>query len=441
MSEEGATVVVGAGVAGLTLAERLLANGAAGPGGLVVLEREQAPGGLARTFERDGFHFDIGPHRFHTSDPTVERYLLHVLGDDYVSIPRSSSVYMAGKYRDWPLNLSSVMGLPVGLLLRSVPDLFRSGRRSGETPESFADHIVARYGRNLYDYFFSGYTRKFTGMEAELLHVDWAAAGVNRAVIDRKVRADSLASLLRGLLLPSPVRTTFYYPSSGGIQTFCDRQAAMIESRGGEVRLGEPATGVETAAGRVEAVLTGSGRIPAARVYWSAPISLILPSAGFRFMSTVLCNIALARPQGNEYQWCYFGQEDILFSRLTVPPNFRRDTAPEGADSLVAEITVRADSPAWREPESMRERLLDDLERVGAVSREDVLFVDWRRVPETYPLYDLGYRERLAAVETPRGLHLLGRCGSFWYNNMDHSIGQGIAMASGERFQRDFWKG
>jgi len=431
------TVVVGAGVAGLTLAERLLNadNGA----DVIVLEREDAPGGLARTFEYDGFHFDIGPHRFYTSDIDVERYLLEILGEEHITITRASSVYMEGKYRNWPLTLAAVLGLPVPVLLRSLADMFR--RKQSIESANFADHIVARYGINLYEYFFRGYTRKFTGMEAEKLHLDWAAAGVNRAVIDKKVKADSLFSLVKGVLLPKPAATSFYYTSTGGIQTFCEMQRTRIEAMGGEVRLCAPAKGIETRDGRVTGVQLEDGTfIEADIVHWSAPVSILFPEAGFRFMNTLIFNIGLARRSGNDYQWCYFGQEDILFSRLTVPRSFREDTVPEGRDSLVVEITAADGSTEWNDPSSIMDRLLDDLERVDALRREDILFVDWKRVPETYPLYDLEYRERMAGITLPEGLHLLGRCGSFWYNNMDHSIGQALAAARGEDYRKEFWE-
>ena len=98
------------------------------------------------------------------------------------------------------------------------------------------------------------------------------------------------------------------------------------------------------------------------------------------------------------------------------------------------------DSELWRNPDSCRERLLSDLEKVHALNRDDIIYLDWQRIPETYPLYDLEYRNRLSRLDLPEGLELLGRCGSFWYNNMDHSIGQALAIAGGERFEKDFWK-
>ena len=64
---DGPVVIVGAGVSGLSLAQFLAEAGVE----VVVVERLQEPGGLARSFRYEGFVFDVGPHRFHTSNPHV----------------------------------------------------------------------------------------------------------------------------------------------------------------------------------------------------------------------------------------------------------------------------------------------------------------------------------------------------------------------------------
>lgn len=431
------TVIVGAGISGLTLAERILSSGNGEE--VTVLEREDAPGGLARSFNIDGFHFDIGPHRFHTFNKDVDSYLLEILADCFISISRKSSVYMAGKYRNWPLTLTSVLNLPFPLLWKSFLDLFY--KPDIPAIESFADFIRSRYGDNLYNFFFSGYTRKFTGIDAESLHVDWAQAGVNRAVIDKHVKSDSLFSLAKGLLLPKPVATQFYYPSKGGIQTFCDLQCRRIEETGGSIRYSTAVAGITSNNGAVSTVeLKGGETIPADRVFWTAPITILYPETNLSFLNTLTANVALSSEiSSNDYQWCYFGQEDLIFSRLTVPRNFREDCVPSGRDSVIAEITCNSDSEFWKNPESIRDRLINDLESVGAIKRDDVIFIDWQRIPETYPVYTLDYKEKLSSVNVPRNLFLTGRSGSFWYNNMDHSIAQALSIVLGSDFKQDFW--
>ncbi len=427
-------VIVGAGVAGLTLADRLAASG----GRVLVLERENSPGGLARSFQIDGFIFDIGPHRFHTSDSAVEGFVLDVLAGSYEVIPRASSVYLGGRYHSWPLSLPGLAKLPPGMLIGSIPDLLFRRRRGDAT--SFADHIVSRYGRNLFSFFFEGYTSKFTGLPAASLHVDWAAAGVDRAVIDRRVKADSLNALLRGMLFPRPVSTTFIYPSRGGIADFSHRLVKRVEAAGGTVRTAAEVDGLLLEGARMAGVRLSTGEeIEAERVYWSAPITRLSPGSGLSFINTILVCVALRRPAAGDYQWCYFGEQDISFSRTSIPARFSASTVPAGAGSIIAEITCSNLDDEWSEPESLVPRVLEDLERVGAARQGDVLFTRALRVPESYPLYTLDYRERLDSIVLPDGVIPIGRCGTFWYNNMDHSISQALARAGGRDVPREFW--
>jgi hypothetical protein len=55
------------------------------------------------------------------------------------------------------------------------------------------------------------------------------------------------------------------------------------------------------------------------------------------------------------------------------------------------------------------------------------------KVPFTYPIYKLNYlgelSRNLKALARFHNLLPAGRCGRFWYNNMDHSIGQGLTTA------------
>jgi len=65
---DGEVVIIGAGPAGLTAAYELLKAGI----NSTVVEKDSVVGGLARTVNYKGYHFDIGGHRFFTKVKVVD---------------------------------------------------------------------------------------------------------------------------------------------------------------------------------------------------------------------------------------------------------------------------------------------------------------------------------------------------------------------------------
>lgn len=63
-------VILGAGFAGLTVGFELAKSGI----DVLVLEKENIPGGLAKTTRFDDYYLDSGPHLFHTSNRDISAY-------------------------------------------------------------------------------------------------------------------------------------------------------------------------------------------------------------------------------------------------------------------------------------------------------------------------------------------------------------------------------
>lgn len=445
-----ATVIVGAGVAGLTIANQLSARGH----DVTVLEKHAVVGGLGRTWHYGDFHFDVGPHRFHTENPRVAAFIREILQEDAIEIPRRSGARMFGRFHEWPLTPGILLSLPFSLMLRSTKDLLFKERLPGE---SFEADVVNKYGRGLYDVFFAPYTLKFLGYPASQLHRDWARAGVNRAVIDKRAQSDTLWSLLRNTLMPKPVHTMFLYPPHG-VGRFSDRIVETLTARGARVRVGAAVTGVEAHGAQVRAVRVGDERIACDHLVWTAPMTeltahLGVPAPDLEYLSTIFYNVEVNAPDKFEYQWIYYGGDEI-FSRVSLPGAFAKTTVPPGQSGLCVEVTCREGDERWQAPERLTEAVVADLVRTGTLdAREQVQRVHIERVPFTYPIYKLNYLDELTrtlrALGRWRNLLVAGRTGRFWYNNMDHSIGQGLTMADrilkGEALgeidtaDRDFW--
>ncbi len=429
MNSRRSITIVGAGVAGLTIGYQLRQHY-----DVTVIERNDAVGGLGKTWHYGDFHFDVGPHRFHTENPKVAQFIRDILQEEAIEIQRKSGARMFGKFHEWPLRPTVLLAMPIATMLRASKDLVFKEHLEGE---SFEADVVNKYGRTLYNIFFKPYTEKFLFYSPSELHRDWARAGVNRAVIDKRASADSLWNLLKTTFLPKPVETTFLYPPTG-VGRFSDRLTAGIRASQGSVRVGQAVTGIETSGNRIVAIHVGSERVPVQNLVWTGPLTNInqllgIKSVDLEYLSTIFYNFELRKPDKLDFQWTYFGGDEI-FSRVTTPSAFAKTTLPPGKGALCVEMTCREGDARWQNPATYTDAIVKDLVRTQTIdAAADVERVHIECVPNTYPIYKLNYlselKKNLAELGRFSNLLLAGRSGRFWYNNMDHSIGQGLTMS------------
>ena len=144
------------------------------------------------------------------------------------------------------------------------------------------------------------------------------------------------------------------------------------------------------------------------------------------YLGLLTYNVCVESDVPRQYQWCYYGASDLLINRVSIPRFFSESTVPKGYTGLCAEVTCMEGDERWLHAERLSDWVVDDLIKVGMIKhRRDVHDVLVVRTPESYPIYknythDLERaRKTLAQYDN---LHLAGRTGMFWYNNMDHSI-------------------
>src|SRR5271167_3346033 len=101
----GPFVIVGGGPCGLAAAWHLARAGQRP----IVLEREPLVGGLCATHERDGWRFDLGGHRFVSSDAELSRWVKSLLGDQLLEAQRRSVVLHEGRRFRYPLEAADLV--------------------------------------------------------------------------------------------------------------------------------------------------------------------------------------------------------------------------------------------------------------------------------------------------------------------------------------------
>jgi protoporphyrinogen oxidase len=432
-------VIVGAGIAGLTLANQLIE----GKKSVLIIERNKKVGGLARSFayryKGHKYIFDIGPKRFHTYDKTVLKFILAVLKKEYLYTGRKSAVHLFNRYFNWPVTTKDINKLPLRVQFLIVFDLLKKiiNPTSKNEHNRFDIYIQSKYGNTLYNHFFKGYTEKFLGINSARVHSDWASASINRAIIDKKVKGNSIGDLLKELLLPQSVKTKFIYPKKKGFGLFCENLASQIKLKGGKLLLDSSIKKINYAS---SVITLEDKKIMYGQLIWTGNLLNLAKLlheqfVGIHYLSTVFYNIIASHKLPRKDQWIYFGSNLLQMVRVTLPQNFAHYVSGKGKTLFIVERTCREKDNFWQTCVQHQQAMIDELVRVGLLNNSiqvDKIFVE--PVADTYPVYDLNYQKSLAHVfavikkKYPK-IKLLGRSGLFWYNNADHSIKAALEMA------------
>jgi protoporphyrinogen oxidase len=229
---EGGSVVtiIGAGPAGLTAAYEFLKRSTRHH--VVVFERLDKVGGIARTEIYKGFRFDIGGHRFFTKVPAVNGLWREVLPTDFLRRPRLSRIYYGGKFFAYPLrafNALSRMGVYESVRILLSYAKWRLRPHIEET--NLEQWVTNRFGGRLFWHFFRTYTEKVWGMPCTEIQADWAAQRIKNLSLRKAVW-----NAISGRNDTTSLIEAFDYPRLGpGMmwEAFRDR----IEAKGGVVTM------------------------------------------------------------------------------------------------------------------------------------------------------------------------------------------------------------
>jgi protoporphyrinogen oxidase len=440
-------IILGAGPAGLASAHELSANNIR----VTILERNSYVGGLAATFEHRGFKFDLGGHRWFTKDEDLNEWFRRLMEGELVMVNRVSRIYHDGKYFDYPVRLKEILSNCHPLLIASIAAsfLWAAVRQAAFSPSivTMEQAYTAQFGATLYRMFFKSYSEKVWGIPCDRLSADW---------VSQRSRGLSIWGLARDALL-GPRKDVvslieqFMYPRDG-YGRISERMAEYVVAKGNGIQLGSQVTRVvHHGPADVEVFFRADGQehsLQGDNVVSTIPLGLLVlmlsptcdPSIAaaarnlvFRDLITV--NVMLRKRQVSLDTWLYIQDREIIFGRMHEPKNWSTAMVPDEAHtSLVLECFCSEGDDVWTmSNEAIANRCIQDLVKLKFIEEHEVKDVHVIRTRDAYPVYDLEYRGKISAVQEYlqkyASLHIVGRGGTFRYNNADHSIEMGLRLA------------
>ncbi len=428
--------ILGGGFGGLAAAYYLHQSGQQ----YALFESADRTGGHCVTFRHGDFLFDSGAHRIHGQDPAVLQEFRKLLGCDMITIDMPSQIFGQGKRIRFPLSPFNLLRLGLGTVLRIFFEVMQrriSGRREHDHFEAYARW---KYGRTLSERFLLNYSEKLWGMPCR---------GLSTAIAGKRLKGLNLKAFLLEAMLgekyASHVEGSFFYPRKGIGQL----SEALAEASGREnIHCNAEITGIRHRGGRIHSVQVNGNRwIGTDEVISTLPLNQliemlepqpperILELAGsLKFRDIILVAFFLHVPSVTQAATLYFPDKNILFTRVYEPRNRSPWMSPEGATSLVAEISCSEGDAWWRmSDQDLIRRTQSQLVENGLIQMPWIDDTCVKRLHHTYPILELGYEakvsEILSYLKGFRNLKMTGRNGLFIYSWMHDMMRLGEELA------------
>jgi UDP-galactopyranose mutase len=180
-------LIVGAGLSGAVLAERL---GQEGKKVLIVDKRNHIGGNTFDYFNSDGvLVHKYGPHIFHTNSPDVFNYLGRFT--EWRPYEHRVLASVDGMMVPIPINMNTINILyGLNLSCDEVSSFLNTKAEKKERIVTSEDVVLSHVGKDLYEKFFKGYTRKQWGMDPSELDASVAARIPTRSNKDNRYFTD-----------------------------------------------------------------------------------------------------------------------------------------------------------------------------------------------------------------------------------------------------------
>jgi protoporphyrinogen oxidase len=324
------------------------------------------------------------------------------------------------------------------------------------------DFLINRFGVRLYRTFFKAYTEKVWGVPCEQISAEWGAQRIKGLSV-AKALAHALASPFRNPADTAQRQTEtslierFLYPKFGPGQMW-EEVARRVSASGGRIHLRHRIVGVEHDGVSVKAVnvldeaTRSLQRVACDHLVSTMPvhdlIALLRPADSqvqriadnlpYRDFMTAGLLLRQMRPSTDHREvrrsngmppdnWIYIQEPDVKIGRLQVFNNWSPGLVADPATIwLGLEYFCREGDELWSMDNG---RFIDfaatELEKIGLISRRDVIDGTLVRVPKAYPAYFGAYEEFekiRAYLDQISNLYPVGRNGMHRYNNQDHSM-------------------
>ena len=399
--------ILGAGISGLSIA-RLLKNHFE----VEVLEKNELPGGIARTKDVNGVPYHlVGGHCFNSKYPDVLDFVFNEILplSEWQKIKRKSKIRFHQNEIDYPIEFSvkQIYQFNKELAMRITADFLNSSDNTA--CENLEDWFIQKFGKTLAEEYFIPYNAKIWNNQPAKMSYLWVE---DKLPIPNK--SDFFESLI-GESQDKMPHAEFYYPKSNNQNTFidslakglnitCNYQVKNIELKGNKWSVNNEK--------EYDLVIN---TLPLKEIpFLLTDTPEIIKDAGEKLRYNKISNL-FCKNELTDKTWTYIpSKKDSLFHRYIHIGAYLKPTLPYSMLEVVGEHSR----------EKMEQSAQNDL-----FIKE---VIDHNISDYAYVVFDENYNQSTQLIKDYLkgiNLHTLGRFGEWQYYNMDICIKKAIDLS------------
>lgn len=393
---------------------------------ILILEKEDALGGLCRSIRKDGYTYDIGPHILFSKDKEILSLMLEML-EQKNDLRRSNQILYKGRYVQYPFenDLSKLSKEDLDYCVTN----FVNNPYENYKAQNMLQFFLKTFGEGITNTYLRPYNEKIWKYDPSFMDTQ---------MVDRipKPTHEELMRSASGETVDGYVHQLYFsYPSEGGIEAVVQGFIKKLNAKC-VIKCNQTISALRNKDGAFE-IISNEEVINADRVMSTIPVQELakiyeVPQeirervGELRYNSIIIAFVKTKEDLCGDHFAFMIPEKDIIFHRISKM-DFLGENYQSKSAAYMVEVTYRkGDYTDSLSDEVLKEKIAEGLVKIKfAKKKEDVEFIHITRHPYAYVIYDLNHKENMEHIREyfrKQGVVLNGRFGNFEYWNMDRVI-------------------
>jgi len=411
-------IILGGGLAGLSACYNSKGT---------LYERQSEVGGHASSHEIDGYIFDEGIHVLHTSN----EYVLNLMQEIDAKMEvrnRDAWIYSHKSMTRYPFQ-ANTYGLPINIVKDCLIGFIENKFNDRDKIQNYRDWIYFMFGKGIAEHFMIPYSKKFWGINPEMLTTDW---------VNVRHPKPSLDEVITGAITDQKKRfginASYRYPKIKGFSNIAKSMSKKCVDR---IKCGMEVTNIDSINKivhfnnnkKVEYKSQIISTIPLPDLLpliANCPKELIRESKKLKTNSIFVVNLGVDRQNISDKNWIYYLDKEFSFFRISFPFNQSNSVAPKNKSSISAEIDYGNNNRLPAEKDNLADLVIKDLIKAKILKKTDKLeVINTFDIKKAYVIFDKNRKPVIKKIHKylkSQDIIPCGRYGDWAYHWSDEAI-------------------